>query len=65
MYAEYHAFAYSKDTPLWIVDKGGSDLCKSDVTLQDAWSDMHKDIEFPKKFPEDYCRSVGSVAARR
>lgn len=58
IYQDYRALAFSKDKPLWIVEKEGNEFCHPKANLVDNWSNLHEDVEFPKKFPDDYSRSA-------
>lgn len=55
-FLDFRSFAYSRATPLWIVDKNKRTLSDPNSSLEDKWSGLHKDEEFPKKFPEHYNR---------
>jgi hypothetical protein len=57
-YEDYRALAFSKDKPLWIIEKEGKELCHLKAILVDNWSNLHEDSEFPKKFPKSYCSSA-------
>ncbi len=55
-YPDFRSFAYSRATPLWIIDKNKKELMDPNSSLEDLWAGLHTDEESPKKFSEGYNR---------